>query len=187
MRAEMLAEWPVEAGTGPSAGEDTIVDDRLFIAIAEEYRVETPLDVGSAEADDDREARQVAVAEPEVVEEAEPAVVAMAKPEPVAVIAAEPLVADEPSPVVAPEVVGEPEVVEDDAEPETAARPLEQPPGPVVPVVERPARHSFDPLGGEDELRRRWRRRSADQDGYAEVSARPPKPVGLPGHSRREH
>ena len=53
-----------------------------------------------------------------------------------------------------------------------------------APVPEGAARHTFDPLGGDGQGRRRWRRRS--DEPYVELPARPPKPRALPGTARRE-
>ena len=198
MRDAMLAEWPVAAGAPTSPAEDTVVDELLFVAIAEEYREDVWLDVGPAEAEDAQEAEPaaVAVAEPDVVEEVEPepAAAVVAEPEaisePEAAVVAEPEVVVEPEPepvavvVAEPDVVAEPEVVEEDVEPEEAAPPREEPPG---LAAERPARHTFDPLGRAVPARRRWRRGSGDEEAFAEVPARPPRPERLPGRSRREH
>ena len=82
--------------------------------------------------------------------------------------------------VAPPDAFAEPEV-EEDTEEDAAALPAEEPAP--VPVPERPARHTFDPLGGDSPSRRRWRRRD---DPYVEVPARPPTPLALPGASRRE-
>jgi hypothetical protein len=82
--------------------------------------------------------------------------------------------------VASPDALAEPDV-EEDTEEDASAPPAEQPA--TVPVPERPARHTFDPLGGDSPSRRRWRRRD---DPYVEVPARPPAPLALPGASRRE-
>ncbi len=205
MRAEMLAEWPVAAGTAPSPGEETVVDELLFVAVADEYREDTWPDLEAAEREggweaepvravvedvpdvvaeepdigEDVKLEPVAVATPELVEEPErpPESEVLAVPEPMAEVVADPEVIAEPE--VEAVVVADPEVIAEREVVEEAAPET-------APAPERLARHTFDPLAKEGPARRPWRRRSAGDETFAEVPALPPRPGRLPDRSRRD-
>ncbi len=201
MRDEMLAEWPVAAGVPSSPVEETVVDEQLFAAIAEELGKEARPEAGAVpEAPAQVEPEPAASLEPDPEAAAEPE--AIVEPEPTA--AAEPVpkrrsgrsaaavTASQPEPEPEPELVPEQEPrAATDLEREPASAVVPAPadgPAEAVPgesAAPRLDRHTFDPLG-QDEPRRRWRRRVEEDGNVAEVPARPPKPLGLPGHARRE-
>ena len=103
MRAEMLAEWPVEAGAPAPPSEDTIVDGLPFVSLPDERGEDARPELEAAEP----------APEPEVVE----AMHVEVEPEPVAAAAAAAVV------VAEPESVEEPEVVAEEEGPEAAPAP----------------------------------------------------------------
>src|SRR5262249_52258408 len=122
--------------------------------------------------------------EPEVVEQQEAEPESM---EPEAFVVDEPEVVAEPEPVEEPEALvadepaleDEPELEEEETEEDVVADVAPA----AAPVPLPPVRHTFDPLGGGDGSRRRWRKRD---EPYVDVPALPRRPTALPGSARRK-
>jgi hypothetical protein len=161
----MLADWPVATASATSAVDDTVVDDALFAAIAEEARKEAVPPDTEPEPErlpDPEPVAAVSVGAEGGVEadiETAAAAVVVAKPEPESVEDAGELEAE----------------VDDDAL--AAAGPAS------ASALPGPARYTFDPFA-ETAPKRRFRRAPTADDGAVEVSARPPVPAGLPGRAR---